>query len=186
LGRLCWGGLTVIIIAASLVYTVAATFERTSGFTNAQYIDGLIHVKVHHPDEYDAIRWLNRNVSGTPVILEAVGEGYTDYARISSRTGLPTVLGWPHHQLTWRGSDEPFKGRQEDVAQAYMSTSTREAKDILEKYEVEYVYIGYLEKEAYGETGLAKFSTFMDVAYRNDNAIIYRMPREVETIVSAP
>jgi len=186
LGRLCWGGLTVIIIAASLVYTVAATFERTSGFTNAQYMDGLIHVQVHHPDEYEAIRWLNRNVSGTPIILEAVGDGYTDYARISSRTGLPTVLGWPHHERTWRGSDEPFSGRREDVAQAYTSTSPREAKDILEKYDVEYVYVGYLEKEAYGEAGLAKFSTFMEVAYRNDGVIIYRMPREVETVVSAP
>ena len=51
---------------------------------------------------------------------------------------------------------------------------------------MEYVYVGYLEKEAYGEAGLAKFSTFMDVAYRNDNVIIYRMPREVETVVSAP
>jgi len=186
LGRLCWAGLTVIIIAASLVYTVAATFDRTGGFTNAQYMDGLIHVKVNHPDEYEAIHWLNDNVSGTPVILEAVGEGYTDYARISSRTGLPTVLGWPHHELTWRGSDVLFKDRQADVAQAYMSTSPRETRDILEKYDVEYVYVGYLEKEAYGEAGLAKFSTFMDVAYRNDNVIIYQMPREVETIVSAP
>ncbi|UCH86425.1 MAG: hypothetical protein JSU97_07825, partial [Dehalococcoidia bacterium] len=186
LGHLCWAGLAVIIIATSLIYTVAATFERTSGFTNAQYMDGLIHVQVHHPDEYDAIFWLNDNVSGTPIILEATGDGYTDYARISSRTGLPTVLGWSHHELTWRGSDEPFKGRQEDVAQAYTSTSPREAKDILEKYDVEYVYVGYLEKEAYGEAGLAKFSTFMDVAYRNDNVIIYRIPREVETVVSTP
>ena len=186
LGRLCWAGLTVVIIAASLVYTVAVTFERTSGFTNAQYMDGLIHVQVHHPDEYDAIRWLNDNVSGTPIILEAVGDGYTDYARISSRTGLPTVLGWPHHERTWRGSDEPFSGRREDVRQAYTSTSPREAKDILEKYDVEYVYIGYLEKETYGEAGLAKFSTFMEVAYRNDGVIIYRMPREVETVVNSP
>jgi YYY domain-containing protein len=186
LGRLCWASLTVIIIAASLVYTVAATFERTGGFTNAQYMDGLIHVQVHHPDQYEAIRWLNDNVRGTPVILEAVGDGYTDYARVSSQTGLPTVLGWPHHERTWRGSDEPLNGRQEDVRQAYTSTSPREAKDILEKYDVEYVYIGRLEKETYGEAGLAKFSTFMEVAYRNDGVIIYRMPREVETVVSAP
>jgi len=186
LGRLCWAGLTVIIIAASLVYTVAATFERTGGFTNAQYMDGLIHVKVNHPDEYEAIQWLNDNVSGTPVILEAVGDGYTDYARISSRTGLPTLLGWPHHELTWRGSDEPFKGRQEDVAQAYMGTSPGEAKEVLEKCDVEYVYIGYLEKEAYGEAGLAKFSTFMDVVYRNESVTIYRMPQELQTVVLAP
>jgi len=186
LARLCWAGLTVIIIAASLVYTVAATFERTGGFTNAQHVDGLIHVLVNHPDEYEAIRWLNDNVSGTPVILEAVGDGYTDYARISSRTGLPTVLGWPHHELTWRGSDAPLDGRRDDVARAYTSTSPGEAKEVLEKYNVEYVYIGYLEKETYGEVGLAKFSTFMEVAYRNEGVTIYRMPREGGPVVSAP
>jgi YYY domain-containing protein len=186
LARLCWAGLTIIIIAAALVYTVAATFDRTGGFTNARHMDGFAYVKVQRPDEYEAIRWLNDNVSGTPVILEAVGEGYTDYARISSRTGLPTVLGWSGHERIWRGSDKPSSGREDDVARAYMSTSPAEAKEILDKYHVEYVYVGYLEKEAYGEAGLAKFATFMELAYRNDSVTIYRMPREVETVVRAP
>jgi YYY domain-containing protein len=185
LGRLCWVSLTVIIIAASLVYTVAATFDRTSGFTNAQRMDGLVHVQVHHPDEYEAIRWLNDNVSGTPIILEAVGGAYSDYARISSRTGLPTVIGWPGHERIWRGSDEPINGRQEDVALTYTTTSPREAKAILEKYDVEYVYVGHLEEEAYGAAGLAKFAAFMEVAFRNESVTIYRMPREVQTVVSA-
>jgi len=125
-------------------------------------------------------------VSGTPVILEAVGDGYTDYARISSRTGLPTVIGWPGHERLWRGSDEPLDGRQEDVGRAYTTTSPGEAKAILEEYDVEYVYVGHLERDTYGEAGLAKFATFMEVAYRSDTVIIYRMPREVETVVSAP
>ena len=56
----------------------------------------------------------------------------------------------------------------------------------MDKYDVEYVYVGHLEKEAYGEVGLAKFATFMDVAYQNDSVTIYRMSREVETVVSAP
>ena len=185
-GRLCWGALTVTIIAAALVYTVAATFERTGGFTNARRMDGFVNVQTQYPDEYNAIRWLNDNVSGAPVILEAVGNGYTDYARISSRTGLPTVLGWPGHERTWRGSEKPFAGRQDDVARAYVSTSPGEAKEILDKYDVEYVYVGHLEKEKYGEVGLAKFATFMDVAYQNDSVTIYRMRREVKTVVRAP
>ena len=165
---------------------MAATFERTSGFTNDQRMDGYVHVQVHHPDEYEAIRWLNENVRGTPIILEAVGGGYTDYARISSRTGLPTVIGWPGHERIWRGWDELPTDRQDDVARAYTSTSPGESKAILEEYDVEYVYVGHMERDTYGEAGLAKFATFMEVAYRNDTVIIYRMPREVETVVSAP
>jgi len=186
LGRLCWTALTAIIIAAALVYTVAATFERTGGFTNTRRMDGLAHVLAQHPDEYKAIRWLNDNVSGTPIILEAVGGGYTDYARISSRTGLPTVLGWPGHERIWRGSDKPAAGREDDVAKAYTTTIPGEATEILEKYDVEYVYVGHMEKEAYGEAGLAKFATFMEVAYQNDSVTVYRMPQEVETVVNAP
>jgi len=186
LARLCWAGLTTVIIAAALVYTVAATFERTSGFTNAQRMDGYVHVQFHHPDEYEAIRWLNDNVRGTPVILEAVGDAYSDYARISSRTGLPTVIGWPGHERIWRGWDELPTDRQEDVARAYTTSSPREAREILKKYNVEYVYVGHLEKEAYGTAGLAKFGAFMEVAFRNETVTIYRMPREVQTVVSAP
>ncbi|MGQ9572850.1 MAG: DUF2298 domain-containing protein [Dehalococcoidia bacterium] len=185
-GRLCWAGLTATIIAAALVYTVAATFERTSGFTNTQRMDGLVHVQVHHPDEYDAIRWLNDNVTGTPIILEAVGDAYTDYARISSRTGLPTVLGWPGHERLWRGADDAFTKRQEDVARAYSTVSATEARAILEEYDVQYVYVGHLERDTYGEAGLAKFATFMEVAYQNDSVTIYRMPWEITTVVGAP
>jgi YYY domain-containing protein len=186
LGRLCWAGLTAVIIAAALVYTVATTFDRTSGFTNAQHINGYINLQVNQPDEYEAIRWLNENVSGTPVILEAVDGAYTDYAGISSHTGLPTVIGWPGHERIWRGSDKLFQGREDDVARAYTTTSPQEAKEILDKYNVEYVYVGHLEAEAYGVAGLAKFATFMEVAFRNETVTIYRMPREVETVVSAP
>jgi len=149
-------------------------------------MDGLVHVQVHHPDEYEAIRWLNDNVRGTPVILEAVGDAYSDYARISSRTGLPTVIGWPSHERIWRGWDELPTDRQEDVARAYTTSSPREAREILEKYNVEYVYVGHLEKEAYGTAGLAKFGAFMEVVFRNETVTIYRMPREVQTVVSAP
>lgn len=206
LGRLCWAGLTATIIAAALVYTLAATFDRTGGFTNDQHMDGFVHVQVHHPDEYEAIRWLNDNVSGSPVILEAVGKSYSEYARISSRTGLPTVVGWQGHEHIWRGSWDPQGGEIDphrqcksdrcveicdstrclDIERVYTITSPREAKEILEKYDVEYVYVGHLEKEAYGVAGLAKFSTFMEVAFRNDSITIYRVPREVQTVVSAP
>jgi uncharacterized membrane protein len=96
------------------------------------------------------------------------------------------VLGWPGHERIWRGSDKPAAGRQDDVARAYTTTSPGEAKEVLEKYDVEYVYVGYLEKEAYGEAGLAKFVTFMEVVYQNDSVTIYQMPREVETVVSVP
>jgi uncharacterized membrane protein len=139
-----------------------------------------------NPNEYDAIRWLNENVSGRPVILEAVGDIYTSFGRISSATGLPTVLEWPRHEEQWRGSTEPFEGRWDDVEQAYNTTSVTEARTILDKYDVEYVYIGWLERETYDAAGLAKFGSFMEVAYQNEDVIMYRMPEEGQIVVRAP
>ena len=51
-----------------------------------------------------------------------------------------------------------------DVKQAYQTTSVDEARQILETYNVKYVYVGALERETYGEQGLAKFATFMNRA----------------------
>ena len=45
------------------------------------------------PDDAAGIRWLNDNVNGQPVVLEASGDSYKDYDnRVSAMTGLSTVL----------------------------------------------------------------------------------------------
>ncbi len=199
-----WAALTILLIGAGLVYPLTATMNRTWGFAVTPHLDGLVAMRGGNPDEYEAVRWLSDNVEGTPIILEAVGGDYSPkgHGRVSSRTGLPTLIGWQDHEYRWRGSWSELGGEPEatdrtaypdcltarcvDVARAYTSTSPREAKEILEEYSVQYVYVGHLERETYGEAGLAKFSTFMDVAYRNDTVTIYRMPREVETVVSTP
>jgi uncharacterized membrane protein len=177
--RFAWGVVTLVLIGAGLVYPVIGSMNRTNGFRANPNVDGLAVMAFVDPAEYEAIRWLQENVEGTPVVLEAVGGDYTTLARVSARTGLPTVLGWPEHEQRWRGSWEPQEGRQEDVERAYRTTSPDEAEAILAKYDVEYVYIGELEREVYGEQGLAKFAQLGDVAFdlalEDHHVIIYRI-----------
>lgn len=105
-----------------------------------------------------------------------MGDSYSSAGRISSKTGLPTLLGWAWHEQRWRGSWDALGTRREDTERIYTTTSVAEAQDLLQEYGVTYVYVGPLEKEEYGEGGLAKFAQFMDVIFRNEQVTIYQMP----------
>ena len=186
-GRLGWGIATLVILLAALVYPVPATFWRTSEFRNSQTLDGLALSNHFNPDEGESIDWLGENVKGSAVVLEAVGDDYqADQGRVSSRTGLPTILSWPGHEERWRGSKQPLEGRAEAVEKIYKTLDIGEAKAILEDFNVEYVYVGRFEREKYGEQGLSKFEQFMTVVFQNDAATIYQMPHEAEPSIRAP
>ena len=46
------------------------------------------------PDDLKAILWLEENVKGQPVVLEAVGDSYTTYERVSALSGFrPLKVG---------------------------------------------------------------------------------------------
>ena len=62
------------------------------------------------------------------------------------------------------------------LSTARATTDPNEARLILVRYHVEYVYAGPLEKVTYGEAGLTKFQQFMDVVFRNKAVTIYKMP----------
>ncbi len=172
-GRALFLAGVVVLVALGMVYPVVAGFDKAGGFAPSPTLDGLAWVRQYSPDEYAAIQWLNRNVRGTPVILETPGGSFTEYARVSSRTGLPTLLGWTGHELQWRGNYvEPAK-REPDIDAIYSSTDIEHVLTLLEKYDITYVYVGTLERGKYSPAALAKFDRFMDVVFQQGNVTIY-------------
>jgi uncharacterized membrane protein len=101
------------------------------------------------PDDALATDWLNENVTGTPVVLEANGKSYTDYQRVSVITGLPTVLGWHTHEWLWKSDTAMLDEREADIEKIYTSDNEEEVRDLIEKYGIEYIYVGKLEKEKF-------------------------------------
>ena len=77
-----------------------------------------------------------------PVVLEAKGAEYSAAGRVSARTGLPTVIGWPNHEWQERGALTPVLGRVNDVTTLYRTDNAALARELLERYEVRYVYLG--------------------------------------------
>lgn len=176
-------GLFVVVAMACLVYPVSSSIAKSNGFARAPEFDGTLYLKRVNPSDYEAIKWLQSSVQGTPVIVEAAGESYTQYARISANTGLPTVVGWGFHEHQWRGSHDEAAQRKADVELIYKTTDIDLARRLLSKYGATYVYIGSLERDRYGgeeQASLQKFAKFMDVAYRNSGVIIYQVRGQLD------
>ena len=176
-GRIGGGVALAILVAAALYYTVGATLDRSGAYgtpPEGRTLDGLAYLKASAPGEYAAISWL-RDEARPGTILEAVGDDYSQYGNISASTGLPTVLGWPGHELQWRGSSEPFAGRAEDVAAIYTGRDPEEAQRLLDSYGVRYVYLGSRELERYGVSSLPHYLDFLETVFHHDDVTVYEV-----------
>ena len=85
------------------------------------------------------------------MVLEANGDSYSDYCRVSAMTGLPTVLGWYVHEWLWRGDTADLNEKSAEIQTIYTSGDREAVEELLEKYEVEYIFVGSCEREKYGE-----------------------------------
>ncbi|MDO4274936.1 MAG: DUF2298 domain-containing protein [Eubacteriales bacterium] len=101
------------------------------------------------PEDASAVRWLKSNISGSPVVLEANGDSYTGYCRVSAMTGLPTVLGWYVHQWLWRNDVADLNQKSADIELVYTSQDEEQVRDLLDQYEVAYIFVGSKEREKY-------------------------------------
>ena len=169
-----WGVVFALVLAGSIYYTPAAVASKADLYGEDRTLDGLQHVRRFVEPEYRAIEYIRENVGQDSAILEAVGGGYSEHGRIASSTGVPTVLNWPGHQMQWRGSSAPFEGRERDVQIIYQTLDIGEAVSLLDKYDVDHVYIGARERDRYGEAGLAKFAEFMTPVFSEADVVIYR------------
>lgn len=137
-------------------------------------LDGLTFLQQRYPEDWQTLEWLEKNIQGQPTILEAVGDSYTEYNRLSMASGLPTVEGWLVHEWLWRGSfDEPGK-RAADVQKIYESKNLEETKQLINKYQVRYLYVGSLEREKY-QVYEKKFSELGEIVFQAGNSKLYRL-----------
>jgi YYY domain-containing protein len=171
--RVVAGIVTALLVLAGLVYPVAAI--STLGESAHPTLDGTAWVEQSSPDDYAAIRWLNEHIADSPVILEAPGESYhAELSRVSAFTGLPTVLGWPGHELQWRGDYTEAGRREPDVKKIYTTRDAQETLTLLDKYDISYVYVGPAERAQFPAASLQKFDALMDVAFQHGSVTIYR------------
>ncbi|PIY69668.1 hypothetical protein COY89_05345 [Candidatus Roizmanbacteria bacterium CG_4_10_14_0_8_um_filter_36_36] len=140
-------------------------------------LDGSLWLTNFSPGDKEIIDFLNNHVSGQPVILEAQGDSYTDYERISAYTGLPTVAGWWDHEWLWRGSPDVIGKRIPDVVNIFESEDIQLTKTLVKKYQIKYIIVSRLEKEKYSNLRLEKFNQLGRVIFQTQdkNGLIYQI-----------
>jgi YYY domain-containing protein len=132
--------------------------------------------------DYHAIRWMQENISGSPVIVEATSPNqYAWFSRFSIYTGLPAVRGWEWHQIQQRvlAPTNQVIERGYEVANFYQTSDLAEAYHFLEKYQVSYIVLGQVERSYYQREGIEKFSQLEGqmwrTVYQDRDTIIYEV-----------
>jgi YYY domain-containing protein len=193
--QILWSAGLLTLILAGAVYPLAAFYPRFERIdfsvqparhylqrTNS--LDGLTYLKTDagYPGDYQAIQWLNANIVGNPVIVEAVGPDYSNYGRISVFTGLPTLMGWVGHEYQWRvnwlnsnANAIDFTRRSTDVDAIYTNTNPLAVLSLMANYHAEYLYVGALEYQKYPKADLHRFGNFMQVMYNANGVTIYKV-----------
>ncbi|HEY3309995.1 MAG TPA: DUF2298 domain-containing protein [Anaerolineales bacterium] len=174
------GLFTTVMLAVMLVgitYPLLSLPARTDNFfagsPERRTLDGAAYLAAYNPEDYVAIGWLGEAAPG--IVAEAVGNSYSEYARVSTYSGQPAVLGWPNHESQWRGGYTVIGSRSDDIATLYTTNDWAVADDILKRYDIHYVYVGRLERTTY-KVDERKFSTNLSEVYNQGQVVIYEVP----------
>jgi uncharacterized membrane protein len=171
-----WAAVTAGLLLLGAVYPYAGTYARKNGFSRSPTLDGLSWLRPSAPGDPAAMEWLRANTPGSAVVLEAVGEDYSEFGhgRISTFTGRATVLGWAGHEVQW---EHDPAGREADVRTLYTTTNLTEARELIRRYDVSYVVFGPIERTTYGDSGLGKWDELGTRVFDRDDTTIWRLQR---------
>ena len=133
--------------------------------------------------DYWAIRWMQDNIQGSPVILEGQAYEYRWGNRYTIYTGLPGVVGWNWHQRQQRSilRSNIVQERVDKVGEFYLIEDRTFVEQFLEQYEVSYIVFGQLEQAFFPGPGLDKFENWdgilWDEVFRYEDTVIYEVRR---------
>ncbi len=136
-----------VLPAIAVVLLLAAPFAINVDFGYGSHtLDGLAYLEGAHPGDAAAVAYL-RGLDGTVQIVEAEDGDYTYYSRISSFTGIPTIIGMPFHEYMWRNDWPAINERNGDVRAIYEQPAR--TTDLMRKYNTTLLYVGDAEREKY-------------------------------------
>jgi YYY domain-containing protein len=195
-------GMVVSLLVAGMYPAFAIPAKINDRYTRAapQGLDGMAYMRYAERFEgiggkertfplrydYEAIRWMQDHVDGSPIIIEGTTGGnlYRWGNRFSIYTGLPAVVGWQWHQRQQRAalSDRIVYDRDDDLTEFYNTPDIGRALTLIRRYHAAYIILGDLERVYYNEAGFGKFDEmvqlgYLSIAYRNEGTTVFKVER---------
>ena len=160
-----WRRGSALVLLVMLTIALAGTYRGVAGVltrnlkaSSTPTLNGLDFLR-HTEDErelLEATTWLNQHADGRPVVAENfTNRGYDESARVAKYTGLPILLGWPHH-LSQRGrAPSEVAQRARDLDRLYTTRDNHEFAKLAAQYRVRYLLVGDLERDHYKDSEAA-------------------------------
>jgi len=150
---------TVVLLVSLSLYGAIGMGLHFANFATGDEpatLDGTRYLDRYHPDEAQAIAWLD-DQPGTPTIVTAPGDAYEWSSAPSVYTGIPTIIGWQHHENGFGRPIEAVRERADHVDAIYVGEPADQRR-LLAQYDVRYVYVGPVEHETYGDVTIAELA----------------------------
>jgi YYY domain-containing protein len=194
--QIVWRGLAMILLLAGLIYPIFGTRTRVDDrFPDRQNrppigtLDGLAYMRVGVFEwpagnpiqlqyDYEAIRWLQDHVEGTPIIAEAkIGYYREGGMRVAAYTGLPSILGGLHQNEQRYASQ--IGSRDLVVNEFWYTPDPNRALQLMDQLGITYLYIGQIERAVYGVEVEDKFRQLveqgkLEIVFENDLTRVYK------------
>ncbi len=167
--------ISLFLFFSTLVYPYLAYKSYYGNFKNYQGLDGLAWFVRRYPEDFLLMDYLKKNEKTQINIVEAVGESYTEFARISAFSGMSTILGWRVHEWLWRAGWDGPAARTGQVEKIYNDPTSLEAARYLNQYDVKYIVIGDKEYEAYPNIDVENLLSLGEIATSSSNHYLIKL-----------
>lgn len=163
----------LFLVSIYPLFSVRSYFGRLMRYEG---LYGFTWMMQQYPDDYQAALWLKQQIgrpSHTGILVEADGDSYTDFERLSVLTGMSTPIGWAVHEWLWRGTYDVVAPRREDVRVLYESDDIGAVRQTIQKYGIQYIVVGALERQKFTMLHEEMFKELGTEVFRSGATVIY-------------
>jgi YYY domain-containing protein len=162
--------LVVAIVVPALPHLMWAVANQFSG--RPLGLDGMAWMA---PGDRAIVNYLRLQPPGTSLI-EAVGGAYSEYARLSANSGVPTLIGWENHEMVWRGGalNSETSRRRGVVEEVYRCGAPGRVRRLVLGEGIDLVAIGSLERRDFPADSLAAVMEAGSIELDRDGGVLVR------------